>query len=55
MLALAGIIVAASATLPRAYAHGGVLAYSNAGNWYNGWAPYNSPTGQTTIERPWSS
>ncbi|EKM58977.1 glycoside hydrolase family 61 protein, partial [Phanerochaete carnosa HHB-10118-sp] len=36
-------------------AHGGVLSYSNAGNWYWGWAPYNSPTGQTTIQRPWSS
>ncbi|KAF8960155.1 glycosyl hydrolase family 61-domain-containing protein [Flammula alnicola] len=39
----------------RAAAHGGVLAYSNAGNWYQGWNPYNTPTGQTTIQRPWSS
>ncbi|KAF7981369.1 hypothetical protein HWV62_33841 [Athelia sp. TMB] len=39
----------------KALAHGGVLSYSNAGNWYWGWQPYNSPTGQTTIQRPWSS
>ncbi|KZS96273.1 cellulose-growth-specific protein, partial [Sistotremastrum niveocremeum HHB9708] len=36
-------------------AHGGVLSYSNAGNWYWGWAPYDTPTGQTSIERPWST
>jgi len=36
-------------------AHGGVLSYANAGNWYWGWQPYNSPTGQTSIQRPWSS
>ncbi|GJJ13661.1 esterase/lipase/thioesterase [Clathrus columnatus] len=41
--------------LARVAAHGGVLAYSNAGNWYQGWAPYNTPVGQTTIERPWST
>ncbi|RDB21870.1 Cellulose-growth-specific protein [Hypsizygus marmoreus] len=37
------------------HAHGGVIAYSNGGNWYNGFAPYNSPTGQTTIQRPWAT
>ncbi|KZT32427.1 hypothetical protein SISSUDRAFT_1055552 [Sistotremastrum suecicum HHB10207 ss-3] len=36
-------------------AHGGVLSYANAGNWYWGWQPYNSPTGQTSIQRPWST
>ncbi|PPQ78275.1 hypothetical protein CVT25_011734 [Psilocybe cyanescens] len=35
--------------------HGGVLSYSWSGQWYNGWQPYNSPTGQTSIQRPWSS
>ncbi|KAF8890944.1 cellulose-growth-specific protein [Infundibulicybe gibba] len=39
----------------KASAHGGVLYYSNAGNWYTGWAPYNTPVGQTSIQRPWSS
>ncbi|KAK7443768.1 Esterase/lipase/thioesterase [Stygiomarasmius scandens] len=38
-----------------ALAHGGVLAYSNVGEWYNGWAPYNSPDGQSTIQRPWAT
>ncbi|KAF9462848.1 cellulose-growth-specific protein [Collybia nuda] len=39
----------------RVHAHGGVLAYSNAGNWYDGWHPYNTPVGQTTIQRPWAT
>ncbi|THH32771.1 hypothetical protein EUX98_g1376 [Antrodiella citrinella] len=55
MFAFATLVALASATLPRVFAHGGVLAYSNAGNWYQGWAPYDTPTGQTTIERPWST
>ncbi|KAG6848731.1 Esterase/lipase/thioesterase [Arthromyces matolae] len=41
--------------LPSVLAHGGVLSYSNAGNWYWGWSPYNTPTGQTSIQRPWST
>ncbi|KZP11849.1 carbohydrate-binding module family 1 protein [Athelia psychrophila] len=45
----------AAALASQALAHGGVLSYSNAGNWYWGWNPYDSPTGQTGIERPWSS
>ncbi|KAL5483152.1 CEL1 [Sanghuangporus weigelae] len=36
-------------------AHGGVLEYSWGENWYFGWAPYNSPTGQTSIQRPWAT
>ncbi|KAI0029608.1 cellulose-growth-specific protein [Vararia minispora EC-137] len=55
MFALASLTAVASSFLPTVLAHGGVLAYSNAGNWYAGWQPYNSPTGQTTIERPWST
>ncbi|KAI0320037.1 glycosyl hydrolase family 61-domain-containing protein [Amylostereum chailletii] len=55
MLAFVPLLTLATAALPRALAHGGVLSYSNAGSWYWGWAPYNSPTGQTTIQRPWSS
>ncbi len=39
----------------KAAAHGGVLFYSIGGTWYNGWSPYNTPTGQTSIQRPWSS
>ncbi|KAI0076549.1 cellulose-growth-specific protein [Panus rudis PR-1116 ss-1] len=55
MFAIASILAVASAAIPQVLAHGGVLSYSNAGNWYQGWAPYNSPVGQTTIQRPWST
>uniref|UniRef100_A0A0W0F2F7 AA9 family lytic polysaccharide monooxygenase n=1 Tax=Moniliophthora roreri TaxID=221103 RepID=A0A0W0F2F7_MONRR len=41
--------------VPQALAHGGVVAISNGGNWYNGWQPYNSPTGQSSIIRPWAT
>ena len=37
MFAFATVLAVASAALPTALAHGGVLAYSNAGNWYQGW------------------
>ncbi|KAF5353259.1 hypothetical protein D9756_007779 [Leucocoprinus leucothites] len=53
MLALASVALALFVT--KAQAHGGVLAYSWDGKWYDGWKPYNSPSGQTTIQRPWSS
>ncbi|KAJ7114035.1 glycoside hydrolase family 61 protein D [Mycena epipterygia] len=45
----------ALAALPKALAHGGVLSYNIGGTIYQGWSPYNTPTGQTGIERPWSS
>lgn len=50
-----GLVSLALAALPLARAHGGVLSYSIEGTLYEGWAPYNSPTGQTTIQRPWST
>jgi cellulase len=43
----ASALVILAAALPQVLAHGGVLSYSNGGNWYNGWSPYNSPSGQT--------
>ncbi|OBZ77857.1 Cellulose-growth-specific protein [Grifola frondosa] len=55
MFAFTALVALASAALPKVLAHGGVLAYSNAGNWYQGWAPYDTPVGQTSIERPWST
>ncbi|EIW61516.1 cellulose-growth-specific protein [Trametes versicolor FP-101664 SS1] len=55
MFAFAALTALASVALPKVLAHGGVLSYSNAGNWYQGWAPYDTPVGQTTIQRPWSS
>ncbi|KAJ7780070.1 glycosyl hydrolase family 61-domain-containing protein [Mycena maculata] len=45
----------ALASLPKAFAHGGVLSYNIGGTTYQGWSPYNTPAGQTGIERPWSS
>ncbi|KAF7433663.1 Esterase/lipase/thioesterase [Pleurotus ostreatus] len=49
------LVSAALSLFPRAFAHGGVLAYSNAGKWYDGWHPYNTPVGQTSIQRPWAT
>ncbi|EJD08026.1 uncharacterized protein FOMMEDRAFT_38849, partial [Fomitiporia mediterranea MF3/22] len=45
----------AAIAVTQVAAHGGVLEYSWDGQWYFGWQPYNSPTGQTTIQRPWST
>ncbi|GLB37461.1 putative glycosyl hydrolase family 61 [Lyophyllum shimeji] len=46
--------------LPRvaqvtAVPHGGVLSYNIAGTNYKGFTPYNTPVGQTTIQREWDS
>ncbi|KAL5497931.1 hypothetical protein ACEPAH_2862 [Sanghuangporus vaninii] len=38
-----------------AAAHGGVLQYSFDGDFYNGFLPYNKPTGQSTIQRQWAT
>ncbi|KAJ6471866.1 glycosyl hydrolase family 61-domain-containing protein [Mycena sanguinolenta] len=43
------------AVLPKVLAHGGVLSYNIGGKTYQGWSPYNTPTGQTTIQRSWST
>ncbi|EIW82545.1 hypothetical protein CONPUDRAFT_180590, partial [Coniophora puteana RWD-64-598 SS2] len=50
--------VAALATLTQVSlvsAHGGVLSYNIAGTTYNGFVAYDSPTGQSTIQREWDS
>lgn len=41
--------------LPKARAHGGVLSIAIGGTWYNGWQPYDTPVGQSSIIRPWST
>ena len=41
--------------VPRVLAHGGVLSIANAGNWYWGWSPYNTPVGQSSIQREWDT
>lgn len=38
MFAFAALTALASVALPKVLAHGGVLSYSNAGSWYQGWA-----------------
>ncbi|KAF5324111.1 hypothetical protein D9619_011382 [Psilocybe cf. subviscida] len=54
MFAIVSLAVAL-ATVQGVAAHGGVLAYSNAGKWYQGINPYDTLTGQVSIQRPWSS
>ncbi|EIW81812.1 glycoside hydrolase family 61 protein [Coniophora puteana RWD-64-598 SS2] len=36
-------------------AHGGVLSYNIAGTTYNGFVPYNTPVGQSSIQREWDT
>ncbi|TVY82993.1 Cellulose-growth-specific protein [Lachnellula suecica] len=48
----AAIVAALSAT---ASAHGGVVSYDIGGTTYNGFVPYNSASGQTSIQREWDS
>ncbi|KAF2231410.1 lytic polysaccharide monooxygenase [Viridothelium virens] len=43
------------ASASTALAHGGVLTYNIGGKIYNGFVPYNTPTGQNTIQREWDS
>ncbi|KAJ7811220.1 glycosyl hydrolase family 61-domain-containing protein [Mycena olivaceomarginata] len=43
------------AALPKVLAHGGVVSYLIGSTKYPGWSPYNTPTGQTSIERPWAT
>ncbi|KAI9685896.1 MAG: hypothetical protein M1822_004174 [Bathelium mastoideum] len=48
-------ILGLAASAATALAHGGVLTYNLGGKVYNGFVPYNSPTGQNTIQREWDS
>ncbi|KIK62737.1 carbohydrate-binding module family 1 protein [Collybiopsis luxurians FD-317 M1] len=41
--------------LPTVIAHGGVLWIQIDGTWYDGWQPYDTPVGQSSIIRPWST
>jgi len=50
LLTLSGLL-----SLTGVAAHGGVLSYKIGSNYYNGWKPYNSPSGQATIQRPWAT
>ncbi|KAI5120273.1 hypothetical protein M0805_005330 [Coniferiporia weirii] len=55
MLSLTSLAVLSVTAVSQVAAHGGVLSYAWSGQWYWGWQPYDTPTGQTTIQRPWSS
>jgi hypothetical protein len=48
-------IVAGLALASTAAAHGGVLSYLIAGTYYKGFVPYNTPTGQSSIQREWDT
>ncbi|KAH7927139.1 glycoside hydrolase family 61 protein [Leucogyrophana mollusca] len=48
-------LAAALTQVSQVAAHGGVLSYDIAGTTYNGFVPYNTPTGQSTIQREWDS
>ncbi|KAG9014001.1 hypothetical protein FRB94_000198 [Tulasnella sp. JGI-2019a] len=53
MFTLAAAVLALGVN--QVLAHGGVLLYSNAGNWYQGFVPYNTAVGQVTIQREWDT
>ncbi|KAF9555146.1 cellulose-growth-specific protein [Agrocybe pediades] len=55
MFNFASIALLASFFVSQAAAHGGVISYVIGGTTYQGWQPYNSPSGQSSIERPYSS
>lgn len=52
---LKSLAVIAAFLTSGAFAHGGVTSYIIGGTTYPGWQPYNSPTGQASIGRPYSS
>ncbi|KAJ3545785.1 hypothetical protein NMY22_g2296 [Coprinellus aureogranulatus] len=51
----ASLLALASLFVGQAAAHGGVTSYVIDGTTYPGWQPYNSASGQKSIERPYSS
>ncbi|KAF9533993.1 cellulose-growth-specific protein [Crepidotus variabilis] len=51
----ASLAVLASFLVSQAAAHGGVTSYVIGGTTYAGWQPYNSASGQSSIERPYST
>ncbi|KAF9463958.1 cellulose-growth-specific protein [Collybia nuda] len=52
---LSALVTLASFLVAQAAAHGGVSQYIINGVTYQGWSPYNTPTGQSSIGRPYSS
>ncbi|EAU83203.1 cellulose-growth-specific protein [Coprinopsis cinerea okayama7 len=52
---VASLVTLASFLVSQVAAHGGVTSYIINGQTYPGWQPYNSPNGQRSIGRPYSS
>ncbi|KAG7098630.1 hypothetical protein E1B28_000548 [Marasmius oreades] len=48
-----GSLVFLGSLVYRAVAHGGVLDYKFGKVWYNGFVPYTSAVGQSSIQREW--
>ncbi|KAF8596646.1 cellulose-growth-specific protein [Ceratobasidium sp. AG-I] len=47
--------IIATASALQVAAHGGVIGYSVNGVYYGGFKAYNTPTGQSTIQREWDT
>ncbi|KAJ8076539.1 hypothetical protein PM082_000962 [Marasmius tenuissimus] len=48
-----GCLVVLASLVYRTFAHGGVLNYRFGNVWYNGFVPYTSAAGQSSIQREW--
>ncbi|KIJ61342.1 lytic polysaccharide monooxygenase [Hydnomerulius pinastri MD-312] len=55
MMILSAAFVALASAITAVSAHGGVLSYKIGNTNYNGFVPYNTPTGQSSIQREWDS
>ncbi|KAF8175812.1 cellulose-growth-specific protein [Pholiota molesta] len=55
MFTTASLAVTGSFLISQVAAHGGVTSYVIGSTTCAGWQPYNSATGQSSIERPYSS
>ncbi|PPQ80294.1 hypothetical protein CVT25_003691 [Psilocybe cyanescens] len=55
MFDVASAIVLSSFLVSQVVAHGGVISYVIGGTNYQGWQPYNSAAGQSSIERPYNA
>src|SRR4051794_15808904 len=52
---LSTVSLALALCAQKVAAHGGVLSYKIGGQYYKGFAPYNSASGQVTIQRQWNT
>ncbi|KAF4604609.1 hypothetical protein EYR40_003383 [Pleurotus pulmonarius] len=54
IMAFPALIVLATCFVSQVLAHGGVVSYTIGGQTFTGWQPYNDPSSQSSIERPYS-